>query len=149
MEKWKIEQAEKAAKEKKEKEEAEKEIRNKMRERLLASGVPEAQIAVILAGKTVGPHPHPHPHQGHAGAHMMQGHHHMPGQIPVPPPVQMPPYGMEVATTKTTYTRMARKHLSIEALRARAIEYDIDTVCLVKSLLLLSSLKPPLAFNER
>lgn len=139
VEKWKIEQVEKAAKEKKEKEEAEQEMRQKMRARLLASGVPENQIEAILAGKKVGPGGHPHP--GHMpggpmpggpmlGGHMPGGHMpgHMQGLPPPPPPAPMPGYSTEITTSKTTYTRMARKHLSIEALRAKAIEYEFDTV---------------------
>lgn len=128
---WHVEQAEKAAKEKAKKEEEERELRNKMRERLLASGVPEHQIQAMIDGKRPAPpqvlpqpmpmmrpgmipppppmhHPHPHPHPG--------PHPHPPAAVPVPP-------------NSNTYTRMSRKHLSIEALRARAIEYELDKVC--------------------
>lgn len=87
----------------------------------MASGMPEHQIQAILDGKRVPPPM---------------------GMVPPPPPMvhpqQMvhrpqvlpqPPQGsMEITSTKTTYTRMARKHLSIEALRDRAIEYEFDTV---------------------
>lgn len=34
----------------------------------------------------------------------------------------------DVALTKTTSTRMARKHLSVEALRAKSIEFEVDEV---------------------
>lgn len=133
---WHVEQAEKAAKEKAKKEEEERELRNKMRERLLASGVPEHQIQAMIDGKRPAPpqvlpqpmpmmrpgmmpppppmhhhgpvHPHPHPHPG--------PHPHPPAAVPVSP-------------NSNTYTRMSRKHLSIEALRAKAIEFELDKVC--------------------
>lgn len=105
VEKWKAKEAEKAAKEKKEKEDAEKELRRRMRERLLASGVPENQIEAYLNGKSPMPQGH-----GHGQGHGQGG------------------TSTEITTTKTTYTRMARRHLSIEALRARAIDFELDTV---------------------
>lgn len=127
VEKWKIEQAEKAAKEKREKEEAEIRTRHELRQRLMASGMPEHQIQAILNGpRTVppppppmipmGPYPHPQ--------HMRHPH----GPLPPPPPPPPPP--LEVVKTKSTYTRMARKHLSIEALRERAIEFELDKACI-------------------
>lgn len=136
MERWKLEQAEKAAKEKKEKEEAEKEVRSKMRERLLASGIPENQIQAILDGKRVAPPQGPPmplvPLRGHGMPPPHPMHAHPPPPPPPPPPAPMV-YGhghqpMEMTAAKTTYTRMARKHLSIEALRARAVEFEIDAV---------------------
>lgn len=130
VEKWQREQAEKAAKAKKDKEEAEKELRRQMRDRLLASGYPEHEIQAILDGKRAMPPPHhrPLPPHGHG--------------LPPPPPMHPHPLhqghgalvhghagpSTEITTTKTTYTRMARKHLSIEALRERAIEYEFDAV---------------------
>lgn len=46
------------------------------------------------------------------------------------PPVAMPRGERRTPApmTKTTYTRMARKHLSLEALRAKAIEFEVDVV---------------------
>lgn len=131
-------QIEKAAKEKKEKEEHEKKMRHEMRDRLLASGVPENQIEAILDGKRVMPpgmqHNMPPGGFGH-GPHPMAGpmHGHHPHHPPPPPmhPQPMHPQpmtGLEITKTKTTYTRMARKHLSIEALRAKAIEWEVDSV---------------------
>jgi hypothetical protein len=117
VQRWHHAQAEKAAKEKKEREEAEAELRNKMRERLLASGVPENQIQAMIDGKRpmMRPNPGPPPPPMHPHPMGMPPHHHHPG-------------GMEITESKTTYTRMARKHLSLEALRARAIEWELDQV---------------------
>lgn len=154
VEKWKIAQVEKAAKEKKEKEEAEEEMRHQMRDRLMASGMPQNQIQAILDGKRVAPGmpgpgmPGPGMHgpgmhgPGMPGPGMhgpgMHGpgvfpHPHPPPPPPAPMPGQMqlehvPGYTKEVTTTKETYTRMARRHLSIEALRSKAIEYEFDAV---------------------
>lgn len=121
---WHVEQAEKAAKEKEEKEKAERELRDKMRERLLASGVPEHQIQAMIDGKR--PHPQilPGPHPINMQPHNMM-------RPPPPPPMHPHPVRtvMDVAQApNNTYTRMSRKHLSIEALRARAIEFELDKV---------------------
>lgn len=127
VEKWQIQEAEKAAKAKKEKEEAEKELRRQMRERLLASGYHEREIQAILDGKK----PAPMQHQ-----QLLRQHPHQPPPPPMHPHAlvhhpqqQQQQQVMDLTTTKTTYTRMARKHLSIEALRSRAIEYELDVVC--------------------
>lgn len=126
---WHVEQAEKAAKEKAKKEEEERELRNKMRERLLASGVPEHQIQAMIDGKRPAPQPIPLPlpmmRPGVVGG---------PG-VPPPPPIHHqrpgPPAGVQVMQppNSDTYTRMSRKHLSIEALRERAIDFELDKVC--------------------
>lgn len=48
------------------------------------------------------------------------------------PPAHLPPpmsvNATKSATTEPTYTRMARRHLSIEALRAKSIEFELDAV---------------------
>lgn len=126
VEKWQREQAEKAAKAKKEKEEAERELRRQMRDRLLASGYHEDEIQAILDGKKPAPHMHMHAHP-HPPPPPLHPH---PRALPMVHPghVHAGP-STEIATTKTTYTRMARKHLSIEALRERAIEFEVDMVC--------------------
>lgn len=119
VQRWHVEQVEKAAKEKKEKDEAEAKLRSQMRERLLAAGVPEHNIQAMIDGKR------PMPPQ----MQQMQ-------QMPMVPPMhhQAPQHhhqhqgGMQIAESKTTYTRMARKHLSLEALRLRAIEWEFDSV---------------------
>lgn len=123
VQRWHVAQAEKAVREKAEREKAEHELRSKMRERLLASGVPENQIQAMIDGKKV------MPPQFMPGP-MMAGPMMRPPPPPPPPPMHPHPrQGMEVTqTTNTTYTRMARKHLSLEALRSRAIEFDLDKV---------------------
>lgn len=57
-------------------------------------------------------------------------------RVPTPPIVSSPSPGMDMSPESTwssrrplTYTRMSRKHLSIEALRAKAIEFEVDKVC--------------------
>lgn len=90
MRRWELEQLVKK------KEEVVIESRHKIRDRLLASGVPESQVEAIIDGKRMMP-------PMHSG-------------------------GMMPTESSTTYTRMSRKHLSIEALKSRAIEYDLDKV---------------------
>lgn len=118
MQRWHLAETEKAEKAKKAKEEAEAELRHQMRDRLMAAGVPEPQLQAMLDGKRVMPPQIMHPRP------MMQQHH-----VPPPPPMHHQNHGqIIVESSKTTYTRMARKHLSIEALRARAIEWELDQV---------------------
>lgn len=84
IEKYKIEQAEKAAKEKKEKEEREKEYQIRLRDDLRRSGLDERQIdALLKKDKTADP-------------------------------------------SRPTYTRMSRRHLSIETLNKYKIDYEFD-----------------------
>lgn len=47
------------------------------------------------------------------------------GMMPVPPP---PPMQQQMPTTNTTYTRIARRHLSLECLKVRGIDYELDVV---------------------
>lgn len=118
-----------------------------MRERLLASGVPEHQIQAMIDGKRPAPPqmmPMPMP--------MPMGRPGMGGGPGVPPPPPMirphpgPPVGVQVVQppNSNTYTRMSRKHLSIEALRARAIEFELDKVYTVQR---SSSSLPSLYFS--
>lgn len=130
VEKWQREQAEKAARAKKEKEEAERELRRQMRDRLLASGYHEDEIQAILDGKKPAPQGHGHPHPHPPPTPLI--HHPPPHHQPLPMIHHHAPHAgpsTEMTTTKTTYTRMARKHLSVEALRERAIEFEVDGVC--------------------
>jgi len=84
--KYKLEEAEKAAKEKKEKEEREKEYQHRLEDDLRKSGMSEQQISVVLK-KDKGVDPN-----------------------------------------RPTYTRMSRKHLSIETLNRYRIDYEWDQV---------------------
>jgi len=89
IEKYKLEEAEKAAKAKKEKEEREKEYAYRLEDDLRKSGMDERQIAVVLK-KDKGVDPN-----------------------------------------RPTYTRMSRRHLSIETLNKYRIDYEFDQVRLV------------------
>lgn len=127
VERWKVREAEKAAKEKREKEEAEREYTHRLTDQLRASGLPEDQIKAILEKRRInqgwgGPGPRPFPGPPPPGA--------FPGRPPVPPPVPVPqhPMSQQMTTTKTTYTRMARRHLSLECLKVRGIDYELDAV---------------------
>lgn len=117
VERWKAREAEKAAKAKREKEEAEKEFVHRLTDQLRASGVPENQIKAIVEKKRIdqGFPVHPRP---------------FPGPPPPPPVMPMPHQQMsqQMTTTKTTYTRMARRHLSLECLKVRGIDFELDAV---------------------
>lgn len=121
VERWKAREAEKAAKEKREKEEAEREYTHRLTDQLRASGLPEDQIKAILEKRRInqgwGVPPRPFP--GPPPPRMFPG-------PPVPPPVPVPQ--QQLTTTKTTYTRMARRHLSLECLKVRGIDFELDAV---------------------
>lgn len=127
VERWKAREAEKAAKEKREKEEAEREYAHRLTDQLRASGLPEDQIKAILEKRRInqgwgGPHPRPFPGPMPPRA--------FPGPPP-PPPVPVPHQqhmSQQMTTTKTTYTRMARRHLSLECLKVRGIDFELDAV---------------------
>jgi len=122
VERWKAREAEKAAKEKREKEEAEREYAHRLTDQLRASGLPEDQIKAIIEKRRInqgwGAQPKPFP-----------GPRPFPGPPP-PPPMMVPPHQMsqQMTTTKTTYTRMARRHLSLECLKVRGIDFELDAV---------------------
>ncbi|KXH43725.1 hypothetical protein CSIM01_10321 [Colletotrichum simmondsii] len=95
----------KLAKEKKEKEEREKEYQRRLQEDLRKSGLDDKAIAAILKKE----------------------------KIPEPPrqrPVQHE--SALVAGNRPTYTRMARKHLSIETLRTYQVEWEMDVVSIFR-----------------
>lgn len=125
VERWKAREAEKAAKEKREKEEAEREYAHRLTDQLRASGLPEDQIKAILEKRRInqgwGPQPRPFP-----GPMPPRGA--FPGVPPPPPVMPIPPQQRQMTTTKATYTRMARRHLSLECLKVRGIDYELDAV---------------------
>ncbi|KAK5987719.1 hypothetical protein PT974_11851 [Cladobotryum mycophilum] len=97
VEKYKKEELERQAKEKKQREEYEKEYKRRMQEDLLKSGLDEKAIAAIM------------------------------NKQKIPTTVAVREHVVEMAPAKRpTYTRMARKYLSIETLRELRIEYDMD-----------------------
>ncbi|KXH62651.1 hypothetical protein CSAL01_01217 [Colletotrichum salicis] len=89
----------KLAKEKKEKEEREKEYQRRLQEDLRKSGLDDKAIAAILKKEKI-----PEP----------------PRQRPVKHDHALVP------ANRPTYTRMARKHLSIETLRTYQVEWEMD-----------------------
>ncbi|KAM0268695.1 hypothetical protein ACHAQH_009931 [Verticillium albo-atrum] len=100
--KYKQKELERIAQEEKEKAEREKEYKRRLQEDLINSGVDEKHIAAILKKEKV-------PDKS---------------KMPVPRPQPQVPIGNEMA--RPTYTRMARRHLSIETLRTYRIEYELD-----------------------
>ncbi|KAK2026985.1 hypothetical protein LX32DRAFT_664906 [Colletotrichum zoysiae] len=92
------------AKEKREKEEREKEYQRRLQEDLIKSGLDEKAIAAILKKEKIPEH---HSHR------------------PSPNPANNTAL---VAGSRPTYTRMARKHLSIETLRTYHVEWELDVV---------------------
>ncbi|WQF85119.1 hypothetical protein CDEST_10133 [Colletotrichum destructivum] len=89
------------AKEKKEKEEREKEYQRRLQEDLIKSGLDEKAIAAILKKEKIPESPKPKPNPNAAS-------------------------GTLVAGGRPTYTRMARRHLSIETLRTYHVEWELD-----------------------
>ncbi|GJC99803.1 hypothetical protein ColKHC_08629 [Colletotrichum higginsianum] len=89
------------AKEKKEKEEREKEYQRRLQEDLIKSGLDEKAIAAILKKEKIPEPPKPKPNPNAAS-------------------------GTLVAGGRPTYTRMARRHLSIETLRTYHVEWELD-----------------------
>ncbi|RFU76032.1 hypothetical protein TARUN_6208 [Trichoderma arundinaceum] len=99
VERYKKAEAERIAHEARVKEQNDKEYKRRLHDDLLKSGLDEKAIEAILSNKKV-PHTAPAP-------------------APLPPP--------EHPVERPTYTRMARKYVSIETLRAFSIDFDYDT----------------------
>ncbi|KAM0322814.1 hypothetical protein ACHAQA_009155 [Verticillium albo-atrum] len=114
VEKYKQKELERIAQEEKEKEAREKEYKRRLQEDLINSGVDEKHIAAILKKEKV------------PDSFKMPVQPRLPRPPPQPQMPQMPqiPIGNELA--RPTYTRMARRHLSIETLRTYRIEYELD-----------------------
>ncbi|KAI8295828.1 Reticulocyte-binding protein 2-like protein a [Colletotrichum sp. SAR11_240] len=88
------------AKEKKEREDREREYQRRLQDDLIKSGLDERAIAAILKKEKIPEPPKPKP--------ALVDH-------------------ALVAAQRPTYTRMARKHLSIETLRTYRVEWELDT----------------------
>ncbi|KAK2729945.1 hypothetical protein CKAH01_09983 [Colletotrichum kahawae] len=99
------------AKEKKEREDREREYQRRLQEDLIKSGLDERAIAAILKKEKIQEPPRPKP---------------------------APADHALVASQRPTYTRMARKHLSIETLRTYRVEWELDTVSDLKVLIFRS-----------
>lgn len=125
-------------KKQREKEEAEREYAHRMTDQLRASGLPEDQIKAILEKRRINPWWDAQPRPFPAPMPVMPGPGRpppmpMPMPMPPPPPPPVPqPTGAQMptqmTTAKTTYTRMARRHLSLECLKARGIDFELDSV---------------------
>ncbi|KAK2001734.1 hypothetical protein LX36DRAFT_569581 [Colletotrichum falcatum] len=103
VERYKRKEQERLAQQKKEEEEQEreKEYQRRLQEDLIKSGLDEKAIAAILKKEKI---PELHSHK------------------PNPNPANTD----LVAGSRPTYTRMARKHLSIETLRTYHVEWELD-----------------------
>ncbi|KAI8629298.1 hypothetical protein F5Y19DRAFT_464798 [Xylariaceae sp. FL1651] len=102
VERYKKEEAERTLREKEEAEEREREYRHRMQETLIKSGLDEKEINAILEGKKV------------------KKEKEKSKERPVYEPV------VYEDNPRPTYTRMARRHLSLETLRVYNIDYVVD-----------------------
>lgn len=134
VDKYKKEEAERQLREKQEAERREREYQSKLRDHLLESGLDEKEINAILAGKKIVREKEEKKEKKDKEKEKEKDH------------------GSKVRETVTTttltatqsprptYTRMARRHLSIETLRAYNIDYQLDVVSLfAQDIVLLSS----------
>jgi hypothetical protein len=99
VERYKHQEAQRIAFEKQKEEENEREYKRRIQEDLIKSGLDEKAIAAILNKEKI-PEPKPEPN----------------------------PERDAMPLARATYTRMARRHLSIETLRVHHIEWDFDVV---------------------
>lgn len=106
IERYKVKEAERIAKAKAEKEENEREYKRRLQEDLLRSGVDEKDIKAILDKKSVKPEKKDEKKQ------------RTDINIEIGGPVAVP--------QRPTYTRMARRHLSIETLNYYHVDFDYD-----------------------
>jgi len=97
VERYKHQEAQRIAFEKQKEEENEREYKRRIQEDLIKSGLDEKAIAAILNKEKI-PEPKPEPN----------------------------PERDAMPLARATYTRMARRHLSIETLRVHHIEWDFD-----------------------
>ncbi|CAD6447628.1 7d8af07a-a5ec-43d5-8171-8b239201bf8c [Sclerotinia trifoliorum] len=112
IEKFKKQEADRLARERHEREEREREYQRRLHEDLHKAGLNEQQIVAVKEGKALPPP-------------VVQ----MPARPPpTPSPVQHahPQYQIQPAGPRPTYTRMSRKHLSLETLRVYGISYEFD-----------------------
>lgn len=123
IEKFKRQEAERVARERAEREEREKEYQRRLHEDLHKAGLNEQQIVAVKSGKALPPPQAQMPHRPAPPPVM-----HAPPAHAHPPPAQQAPptYQIQPAAPRPTYTRMARKHLSIETLRVYGIQYETD-----------------------
>ncbi|KAK8095427.1 uncharacterized protein PG998_002058 [Apiospora kogelbergensis] len=116
IERYKKEEAERTLREKEEAERRDREVKAKMQEQLLKSGLGEKEISAILAGKKIEKEKKGN-EKGKNEEHQMQPYPHQPY-----PPQHQHQHEHE----RPTYTKMARRHLSLETLRVYGMDYVLD-----------------------
>ncbi|KAI8956982.1 hypothetical protein F5Y11DRAFT_353046 [Daldinia sp. FL1419] len=118
IDKYKREEAERKLREKHEAEQREKEYRTKMQEQLLKSGLDEKEINAILAGEKIKREKEKKEKEKDEKKDEKKM------QVPPHPQLQLtaPPQEAE----RPVYTRMARRHLSLETLRTHNIDFQLD-----------------------
>lgn len=127
VEKYKKAEADRIAHEQKMREQNDKEYKRRLHDDLLKSGLDEHAIEAILSQKKVQKAPAPAPAPalppppGMAPG-MPPGMAHPPGNLAMVPALPAPELHME----RHTYTRMARRYLSIETLRTFNIDFEFD-----------------------
>ncbi|KAM0486758.1 hypothetical protein ACHAPX_000021 [Trichoderma viride] len=127
VERYKKAEADRIAHEQKIREQNDKEYKRRLHDDLLKSGLDEHAIEAILSQKKVQKAPAPAlpPPPGMAPGMppgMPPGMAHPPGNMAMVPALPAPELHME----RHTYTRMARRYLSIETLRTFNIDFEFD-----------------------
>lgn len=117
VEKYKKAEADRIAHEQKMREQNDKEYKRRLHDDLVKSGLDEHAIEAILSQKKVQKAPAPAPAPALPPAHP-------PAHLPMVPALPAPELHME----RHTYTRMARRYLSIETLRTFNIDFEFDAV---------------------
>ncbi|PTB39744.1 uncharacterized protein TrAFT101_007480 [Trichoderma asperellum] len=115
VEKYKKAEADRIAHEQKMREQNDKEYKRRLHDDLVKSGLDEHAIEAILSQKKVQKAPAPAPAPALPPAHP-------PAHLPMVPALPAPELHME----RHTYTRMARRYLSIETLRTFNIDFEFD-----------------------
>ncbi|KAH7017917.1 hypothetical protein EDB80DRAFT_706334 [Ilyonectria destructans] len=145
VERYKQAERDRILKEREEKEATDREYQRRLEEDLRRSGLDDKAVAAILKKEKVkkeatAPEPTQVPisHIGHVGHTGQYGHSGNTGQYghpghygqmaPYVPPAQVVPVAQHgsIAPARPTYTRMARKHLSVETLRSYQVDFDFD-----------------------
>jgi len=130
LEQYRVKEVERIAKEEKAREEANKETERRMQKTLLEAGVAENQITAILRGDKI-------PTNTTAIGPLVDN-----TKI-----ITMP-----LVPARPTYTRIARRHVSFETLRAYSVDYDLDPTVskpsgCPRTMILPSLTFPPLGFR--
>ncbi|KAK2486660.1 hypothetical protein H9L39_00587 [Fusarium oxysporum f. sp. albedinis] len=127
VERYKQAEKDRIAKEKADREAKDREYQDRLKQDLAKSGLDDKTIEAILKKEKIKKaqpqHPQPLPHHAMAGP----AHHYTPMPVPVNQIATIPPPPPAGQGARPTYTRMSRRHLSIESLREFGVEFDFDT----------------------